>query len=100
MSGPGARLSASVAVMNRASDAGSIIGAATELHERVAAQAMHGPLIHRHGAEALVEIDSAHVPVEHRPLQPAAAALQRQAREVPQQRFAATLAAKLLPHVQ
>src|SRR5262245_45885766 len=97
MSGPGARFSASVAVMNKASEARSIMGAAAELHERIAAHAMHRPLIHRHRAETLVELDRAHVPVEHRPLQPPAAALQCEAREMPQQGFAAALAAKLLP---
>src|SRR5262245_52372930 len=100
MSGPGARLSASVAVMNSASEARSTTLAAPQPGQRLAAYAMHGPLAHRHRAEALVEIDRAHVPVEDRPLQPAAVALDREACEVPQQRFAAALAAKLLPDVQ
>src|SRR4029453_11865176 len=99
MSGPGARFSASVAVMNSASDVRSIIAAA-EFHERIAGHAMHGPLIHLHRAEALVELYRAHVPIEHRPFQPTAATLQRRARQVTQQSLAATLATKFLPHVQ
>src|SRR5687767_1708550 len=100
MSGPGARFSASVAVMNNASEVRSTMLAAPELHQRVAGHSMHGPLIHLHGAETLIEVDRAHVPVEHRPFEPAAAPFQRQARKVAQQLFAAALAAKLLPHVQ
>src|SRR4030095_11961977 len=100
MSGPGARFSASVAVMNSASDARSNMLAAPQSGERIAGYAMHCPLVHRHGAEALVEVDRAHVPVEDRPLQPAAAALERGARQMTQQRLAQTLPAKLLPHVE
>src|SRR5688572_27623122 len=100
MSGPGARFSASVAVMNSASDVRSTMLAAPQLNQRLAGHSMHGPLIHLHRAETLVEVDRADVPVQHRPFQPAAAPLQRRARQVAQQLFAATLAAKLLPHVQ
>src|SRR5678815_4995813 len=100
MSGPGARFSASVAVMNSASGARSNMLAASQLRERLAGHAMHGPLVHLYRAETLVEVDRAHVPVEDRPLQPAAVTLQRQPRQVPQQRLAAALAAKLLSDVQ
>src|SRR5688572_32858150 len=100
MSGPGARFSASVAVMNSASDVRSTMLAAPQLHQRLAGHSVHGPLIHLHGAETLIEVDRAHVPVEHRPFEPAAASLQRRARKVAQQLFTTALAAKLLPHVQ
>ena len=56
-----------------------------ELHERVAGHAMDGPLVHLDGTETLVEVDRAQVPVEHRPFEPTATALERRARQVPQQ---------------
>src|SRR3974390_3298405 len=45
--------------------------------ERCAAQAHGGPFVQRHGAEAAVEADRRLVPVEHRPVEPPAAALER-----------------------
>src|SRR4026207_787449 len=100
MSGPGARFSASVAVMNSASDTRSNMVGAPQFGEPVASHAMRGPRAHRQGAETLVEVDRAHIPVEDRPFQPAAIALQRKAREMTQQHLTAALAPKLLPHVQ
>jgi hypothetical protein len=43
-----------------------------ELGQGVAADAIHGPLIHRDRTQGLVEIDRSLVPVEHRPFEPSA----------------------------
>ena len=53
------------------------------------------PLVVRPGAQAVVETDRRCVPVEHRPLDPAAAALERQAGQLSQQRLPDSAAARL-----
>src|SRR5688572_3805414 len=99
MSGPGARLSASVAVMKSASDVASTI-AVRQACQRFAGHAIGRPLVHRHRTEALVEVDRSLIPIQDRPLEPTAAPLHGKAGQVLQQRGAAAMAAKLLAHVQ
>ena len=48
-----------------------------ELLQSRSRDAVDGPVVHRHGAERLVEVDAGLVPVETDPLQAAAAALCR-----------------------
>src|SRR5262245_40706154 len=99
MSGPGARLSASVAVMNSAREAASIMGL-RQPGQRLAGDAIDRPLVHRHGAELLVDVDRPLLPVEHGPLEAATAALERDAGKVLQEERATPAAAEFLPHVQ
>src|SRR5262249_2958722 len=53
-------------------------------HQRLRRPPVPGPLIHRHSAKTLIEIDGRLVPVEHAPLQPPAAALLRNLRKLNQ----------------
>src|SRR5262245_30438523 len=108
MSGPGVRLSARVAVMNSASDVSVNIrtslllrvGALSERVQRSAADPIERPLIHRHRAERLVEVDRTDIPAEHGPLEATAAALDGDVGEMPQQRLAAAAATKRGSHEQ
>src|SRR6516162_9118218 len=74
--------------------------AAREVLERRAAHAHDGPLILRDRADAAVEGDRRRVPVEYRPVEPRAAALERRAREPRQQAPADAAAARLRAHEQ
>jgi hypothetical protein len=56
--------------------------------ERIARDALDAPFVHADRAHRAVEVDRGLVPVEHRPLEPSATAVERDAREVPQQRGA------------
>jgi MOSC domain-containing protein YiiM len=66
----------------------------------VAGDAVDGPLVLRHGAERLVEVDGGLVPVEHPPLHSPVAALQRDAGQLGQQRLAVASASGGGAHVE
>lgn len=66
--------------------------------QRVARDAEGGPFVDRDGAERTIEADRRFVPVEHRPLEAAAAAGDGDFGEMHQQRPADALAAVCRPH--
>src|SRR3954451_13299834 len=63
--------------------------------QRAAGEPVGRPLVHALGPEAFVELDRRRVPVEHGPIDPAAAALDREARQRHEQRLAEPAAAEL-----
>lgn len=63
--------------------------------QRIAVHALYRPAVHGPCADGAVEIDGGRVPVQHRPFEPRAIALYRQASEGGQQRFASATAARL-----
>ncbi len=71
-----------------------------ELLQSRPGDAIHGPLTHRHRAEALVELDRALIPIEHRPFEPTAVALDRDSRQTTQQLLAVAAATILLTDIQ
>src|SRR5260370_37489395 len=66
--------------------------------EGFAGEAVHGPFGVRPGPQPFVEADRVEVPVEHRPLEPAALALDRQARELLEERASDAPTAMLRSH--
>src|SRR5258708_13531612 len=70
----------------------------TKRGERLAREAVHGPVGVGPGAQPFVELDRLAVPVEDRPLEPAASSFQRDARELPQQRAPHSMAALVGNH--
>jgi EAL domain-containing protein (putative c-di-GMP-specific phosphodiesterase class I) len=75
-------------------------GLSCERRQRVSGHPEQAPLVHALGAEAFVKTDRRLVPVEHQPLEAAAAALVRDARDMQQQRLAVTAAPVFGPHEQ
>src|SRR5215470_5028483 len=75
-------------------------GSVRKAFERIALEAVHAPARRGPGAQAQVEADRVGIPVEHRPLQAAAAALPCQPRQVHQERPADARAAVLRAHEQ
>src|SRR5437016_449752 len=61
-------------------------------------EAIHRPLVHRLGAEGVVEIDGRLIPIQDCPLQTAAAALPGDVRETGQQSLAVALSPRLRLH--
>src|SRR5260370_12788528 len=70
----------------------------TKRGERLARKAVHGPVGVGPGAQPFVELDRLAVPVEDRPLEPAASSFQRNARELPEQRAPHSMAALVGNH--
>src|SRR5258708_15112708 len=68
--------------------------------ERLAGEAVHGPVGVRARAEALIESDRVAVPIEHRPLETAATAIHREPSELLQQGAADAAASLLGDHEQ
>src|SRR5713226_9276077 len=68
--------------------------------ERLAREAVHGPVGVRPRSEALVELDRLLVPVEHSPFHAAAPALDSESSQVRQQHAAGPAAAMLGDHEQ
>jgi hypothetical protein len=66
----------------------SVAGFLGEARQRLAGEAVDGPVVHRTRTEALVKTDRRLVPVEHPPFEPAAIALGREARETRHERAA------------
>src|SRR5687767_7724442 len=65
--------------------------------QRRPGQPLHRPVAHRNSAQAAVEVERRRVPVEDRPLEAAAAALEREPREERHQRLAVAPAAVRRP---
>ena len=68
---------------------------ARQPRQRVALDALHRPLVHAHRAQLAVKRDRVRVPVEHRPFEPRAPALDRDARQIAEQRLADAMPAGL-----
>src|SRR5258708_29559952 len=68
--------------------------------ERFAREPVDGPLGVGPGSQPLIESDRLTVPVEHRPLEPATPALDRQAGQLLEQRTPDAVAATLRNHEQ
>src|SRR5882724_5939575 len=81
-----------------AAPGGSAVRGGLERLEGGAVEAVDRPVVDRSRAERLVEANRAAVPVEHRPLHPAAAARRRDLRDVAAQAAADPLAAKCRAH--
>src|SRR2546427_6719758 len=74
--------------------------AAREPLERIPGEPVRGPLIERDGSQAPVEPDRGLVPVEHRPLEPRASALESRARQPCEQALADAEPARFGSHVE
>src|SRR5687767_11323946 len=71
-----------------------------ERGEWLAGQSIDGPFRHRGRAERLIQPDRRLVPVEHRPLESAVVALDRDPRECREQRTANAATTRGRPHEQ